>query len=324
MRLAVYAICKNEERHVQRFWDAVVPELRREDELVIVDTGSTDGTLLKFRELIQSNLSWGTHDMVSLNQAFITPWRFDHGRNVALAHVDLHVDACWSLDLDEIPQVGWRDAIERNWKPELTRLRYKYVWSWNDDGSEAITYYGDKLHARADCSWRLPAHEYLKFGYRAEKHEFTDEVALHHHPDKSKPRDVLKRLELAYREEPNNPRVQHYLAREYFFNKRMKEAKEMFERHLSNPESTWRHERSESMLYLTECGGPEWFGRAVAECPERRETWMLWAEFEKRQGNRDLAYGLASKAVSVPEDKLYISDARYRGDGPQKFMEEIK
>lgn len=324
MRLAVYAICKNEETHVNQFWNAVVPELRHSDELVIVDTGSTDGTLLKFRKLIQNDLTWGSHDIVSLNQAFITPWRFDQGRNVALAHVSPDVDACWSLDLDEVPQPGWRDAIERNWKPELTRLRYKYVWSWNEDGSEGVTYYGDKLHARADCFWRLPAHEYLKFGYRAERHEFTDAVALHHHPDKGKPRDVLKRLQLAYSEEPDNPRVQHYLGREYFFNKQLISATEMFQLHLSNPKSTWRHERSESMLYLAECGNPEWYPKAVAECPERRETWMRWAEFEKQQGDRHLAYGLASKAASVPEDKLYLSDAKYRGDGPRKFMEAIK
>jgi glycosyltransferase involved in cell wall biosynthesis len=330
VKLAVYAICKNEEKHVQRFWDAVVPELRRGDELVIVDTGSTDGTVTKFRELIQSNLIWGSHDMVSLNQAFITPWRFDHGRNAALAHVDPNVDACWSLDLDEVPQPGWRDAIERNWHPELTRLRYKFVWSWNEDGTPGVIYYSDKLHARAGCSWRLPAHEYLRFDYRTENQVFAHDLVVHHYADYTKERpNPLPLLELGLREEPDNDRNQHYLAREYFFNNRMVEAADMFERHLSNPKATWRHERSESMMYLAQTGGNDawerqWLIRAVAECPERKETWMRWAEYENDAGNGRFAYELAFKAMNLPDDQYYLSNPKYRNDGILNFMNGIK
>lgn len=319
MRLAIYAICKNELPAVDGFINAIQPELRDRDTLTIVDTGSTDGTLERFQ-----------HHGINPHRITITPWRFDRARNVALALTPADADACWSLDLDEQPQPGWRDAIEQHWRPELTRLRYKFIWNWNPDGTPGITYYGDKLHARNDSSWHLPAHEYLRFDHRIEQHAWAHELTIHHYSDPQKPRpNLLPLLELGLREEPDNDRNQHYLARELFFNARMVEAASMFERHLANPRSTWRHERAESMMYLARTGGNEtwarmWLTRAVAECPERRETWMRLAEYEHAHGRHQLAIALAYEAQKQPEDHYYLSDPRYRADAPTKYAQKIE
>lgn len=40
MKLAVYAIAKNEAQHVARWYESV----KDADEIVVLDTGSTDGT----------------------------------------------------------------------------------------------------------------------------------------------------------------------------------------------------------------------------------------------------------------------------------------
>jgi hypothetical protein len=108
----------------------------------------------------------------------------------------------------------------------------------------------------------------------------------------------------------------------------MVEASEAFQKHLANPNATWRHERSESMMYLARVGGNKawermWLMRAAAECPERRETWMRWAEFEAREQNKGFAFSLALEARDLPEDKFYLSDPKYRGDAPAKFMQAI-
>jgi hypothetical protein len=102
----------------------------------------------------------------------------------------------------------------------------------------------------------------------------------------------------------------------------------MFQRHLANPRSTWRHERSESMMYLARTGGNDawtrmWFTRAVAECPERRETWMRLAEYELSRGHKKLAIALAEQAQAQPEDSFYLSDPKYRGNKPTEFAQEI-
>jgi glycosyltransferase involved in cell wall biosynthesis len=318
VKLSIYAICKNEEAAVDGFMESIKNELLPQDEIVIVDTGSTDATVTNFKR----------HGIIP-HQATITPWRFDRARNVALALVAADSDACWSLDIDERPQAGWRALIEEHWKPTYTRLRYQYVWSWNEDGSPGLIYYGDKLHARRDCAWHLPAHEYLRFDHRPEEHGWVDDLIVHHLSDVQKPRpNLLPLLELGTREEPENDRNQHYYARELFFNGRMIEASEAFQRHLANPNATWRHERSESMMYLARVGGNKawermWFMRAAAECPERRETWMRWAEFEYGEENKDFAFSLAKQAQDLPEDKFYLSDPKYRGDAPTKFMQVI-
>ena len=41
MKIVVYAICKNEEAFVERWMDSMAEA----DEIVVLDTGSTDGTV---------------------------------------------------------------------------------------------------------------------------------------------------------------------------------------------------------------------------------------------------------------------------------------
>lgn len=143
MRVAVYTIAKNEEQFVER-WAASAADA---DHILLVDTGSTDGTVETAR------------DLVTVQQILVRPWRFDDARNAALALVP-DVDLCIALDMDEVLLPGWRDHLEQL-PVNVTRPRYKYVWSWNDDGTEGLTYGGDKIHARQGYRWRHPVHETL-------------------------------------------------------------------------------------------------------------------------------------------------------------------
>jgi glycosyltransferase involved in cell wall biosynthesis len=316
VRVAVYAIAKNEAHHVDRFvaaaWDA--------DAIVVLDTGSLDDTHAKLeRYSNRVAVHWGT----------IQPWRFDDARNASLALVPPTIDVCICLDLDEVLQPGWREALERDWKPGTTRLRYPYVWNWLEDGSPGVSYYADKIHARHGYRWRLPCHEVLQRTGDAEVVSWSEGLTVHHHADNGKSRHgYLDLMEAALFEEPDNDRMQHYYARELFGQGRMVEASEMFQRHLANPKATWRHERSQSMLYLARVGGNEawvdmWLMRAAAECPERREVWVALAEREARRGHASLAVGYTLRAMELPEDRYYLSDPKTRGDKPLEAVREI-
>ncbi|MFZ4600543.1 MAG: glycosyl transferase family 2, partial [Terrimicrobiaceae bacterium] len=70
MRIAVYAISKNEEQFVERFCKSAEDA----DLVMIADTGSTDDTVGLAREL-----------GATVNRICITPWRFDKARDAALA-----------------------------------------------------------------------------------------------------------------------------------------------------------------------------------------------------------------------------------------------
>ena len=304
MKVSVYAICKNEEKFVERFLYAVMPELKTGDNITILDTGSTDKTVEKFK-----------YSGIKPYSATISPWRFDDARNVALSLVPNDIDVAVSMDLDEILQPGWREGIEKNWAENTTRLRYKFIWNWNEDGSPGIQYWADKIHLRHGYRWKLPAHEILSYNGE-EVQAWSNDVMIHHRADDSKPRSqYLGLMELALKEDPTNDRMQHYYARELFFYGRFVESSEWFQKHLDNPNSTWRQERSQSMIYLSKMPGNEmwkdmWAYRAAAEAPERRDVWFHLGDREKEKGNESLANEFYSRAESLPRGQEYLSSGR--------------
>ena len=110
LKIAVYAISKNEEKFVERFCASA----KDADLILIADTGSTDKTVELARSL-----------GVTVYEISVLPWRFDKAKDTALNLVPADVDVCISLDLDEIMEPGWRKEIERVWQEDTTRLRYK-------------------------------------------------------------------------------------------------------------------------------------------------------------------------------------------------------
>ena len=260
MRVAVYGISKNEESSVVAWAKSCADA----DYRILLDTGSTDRT-------VELALAEG----VTVHQELISPWRFDVARNRSLELIPDDVDLCISLDLDEVLVPGWREELERSFTPEVTRYRYLYTWSWNDDGQPGLQYSGDKIHSRHGYTWRYPVHEVLvPIG-----DEVQDKTGLeiHHHRDQGKDRgQYLPLLELAVAEDPDNDRNAHYLAREYMYEQRFDDAAREFARHLAPPTALWAAERSQSMRYLAVCE-PEnaelWLRRAIDQAPTRREPW---------------------------------------------------
>ena len=64
-KICVYAISKNEEKFVDRWMDSVSDA----DEIVVLDTGSTDNTVEKLKER-----------GATVYKEEIVPWRFDDAR----------------------------------------------------------------------------------------------------------------------------------------------------------------------------------------------------------------------------------------------------
>ena len=230
MKIAVYTIAKDEEQFVERWAESC----KDADFRFILDTGSSDRTADIARSL-----------GVVVTHATFDPWRFDNARNLALAALPQDIDLCIALDMDEVLQPGWREALETT---AATRPRYKYVWSWNDDGSEGLVYGGDKIHARHGYTWKHPVHEVLK-PTDTEVQGWVNGLEIHHHPDHTKSRSqYLPLLKLAVEEDPRDDRNQFYLAREYYFAGEYGLAQYHFNRHLEL--SAWHPERAASYRYI--------------------------------------------------------------------------
>lgn len=290
MKIAVYTITKNEEQFVERW----AKSCEDADYRFILDTGSTDKTV----ELARAA-------GVEVAVASINPWRFDDARNVSLALLPSDVDICIALDADEVLVSGWRQALEKI-KPETTRPRYQYTWSWNGD-EPGLQYGGDKIHRRHGYRWKHPVHEVLVADRIQEVQEWTD-LEIHHFPDNTKSRgQYFPLLELAVKEDPTDDRNQYYLAREYFFHGIYDKAADMFKQHLQNPNARWAPERAASLRYLAKCLpdlAEAYLQEAINEAPGRREALVELSLHRYKINDWVGCYDYAIQALEIEEKPL--------------------
>ena len=265
IKICVYAICKNEEKFVDRWYESI----KDADGIFVLDTGSTDDTVKKLK-----------NHGITVKEMEIKPWRFDVARNESLKMIPEDFDICISLDLDEVMIDGWKENILKVWKNDTDRLRYIYNW-YIEEGIPKITYYAEKIHKRNGCKWVNPVHEILKFDHD-ENVVISDDVIVNHYPDREKSRaNYLPLLELSVRENPLNDRNMHYLGREYMYYGRWNDAIDTLIKHLRLETATWKDERCASMRFISRCyknlgrydEALMWLLKAIDEAPYLRDPY---------------------------------------------------
>jgi len=277
------------------------------DEIYVLDTGSTDNTVKELEK-------YG----VKVFQKKIKPWRFDEARNQSLSLVPDDVDLCVCTDLDEVFEKGWRKKMEDAFCNGVTRLSYRYTWSFNPDGSEGVVFYIDKAHKRQGYLWENPVHEVLVG--KNEKIKLVNGVQLNHYADNTKSRaQYLPLLELAVREDPENDRNMHYLGREYMFYKKYDLAIFTLKKHLLLKSATWKDERCASMRFIARSytalnrfdEARMWLDKAIKEAPHLRDPLIEKALLEYNQSNWN-------EVIKNCEDALKI-DSKYKSYINEQF-----
>ena len=104
MKICVYAICKNEEKFVERWFNSA----KDADGIFVLDTGSTDNSVKKLKKL-----------GVKVKTKEIIPWRFDDARNESLKMIPNDYDLCVCLDLDEVLLPGWYENLKNLYSKDL-------------------------------------------------------------------------------------------------------------------------------------------------------------------------------------------------------------
>jgi len=302
-KVCVYAICKNEEKFVDRFMDSA----SEADKVFVLDTGSTDNTVEKLKQrgaIVKTKI--------------INPWRFDVARNMSLDMVDDDADICVCIDLDEILKEGWRDKLEQLWNDKITRLRYNYIWSFDEYHNPSVNFYIEKIHTKKNYKWTHPVHEVLKYTGDKEVFLTTDEITVEHYPDKEKSRSsYLPLLELSVKEDPDDDRNMHYLGREYMYYGNYNEAIDTLIRHLKLPRATWKDERCASMRFIARCykylgrfdEARMWADKAINEAPYLRDPYMERALIEYEEKNWDELEKYVNEALKIDKSKKsYINE----------------
>lgn len=303
MKICVYAISKNEEKFVKRWYDS----MKEADEIYVLDTGSTDNTVKELKKL-----------GVKVTEKKISPWRFDVARNKSLKLVPEDTDICVCTDLDEVFIKGWRRELEKSWTKETTDARYNYNWSLDENNNPKVNFYIEKIHSRNDHIWTHPVHEVLTYTGNNKKMLTIDSITVNHYPDNKKSRSsYLPLLELSVKEEPEDDRNMHYLGREYMFNSEWDKCIETLKKHLTLKRATWKDERAASMRFIARSykakkdnkNSKIWYNKAIKEAPHLRDAYVERAILAYEENNYKDIEKYCLQALQIQNhQKVYINE----------------
>ena len=265
MKIAVYTIALDELAHCERWANSVADA----DYRIVLDTGSTDGTVSKLRSL-----------GVTVYEQKITPWRFDKARNIALSMVPVDADVCISMDMDEFMEVGYRAKIENIWTQNTTRIAYTYIF----DYKLGAGFYCDKIHARYGYEWRRPVHENI-FSISGREVISSDlNIKMNQLQDRNKQtrNNYINLLELAHNENQSDSQIAFWYGRELMYKGINDKSIIILKKYLELSTATWDAERSEALLYLSKLESNNTWGHllnASYTAPHRREVWVEIANY---------------------------------------------
>ena len=300
MKIGVYTIALNELQHCERWANSITDA----DYRVVLDTGSTDGTVEKLRAL-----------GVTVFEQRFDPWRFDHARNAALACLPVDTEICISQDMDEFLDAGWRAKMEAVWRQgETTRLAYTYVFD-NRPAGPNDGYRMDKIHSRIGYQWKRPVHETV---FSTTHREIVAEdlsIVLNQIQDRNKDTRgrYLPLLKMAAEEDTDDSQISFWYGRELVYANQHAEAVTELERYLSLDSSRWPVERSEAMIYISRMSDSrklEYIQRALICAPERRQVWLELARYYYGQSDwHGLLWAAGSGMDKSRRDHSYLDQA---------------
>lgn len=302
MKIAVYSICKNEEKHVARWLESV----RDADAIFVLDTGSEDST----KELLEQE------PKVSLHTANFVPFRFDIARNMIANQVPEDFDICLFLDFDEVLEAGWRQKLEAIQDP-YDALWFRMIFSRDAAGNPDQVYNRLMAHRPHSYVWMYPIHEVL-VPQQLGATELSTDITVEHLPDIDKPRsDYLDMLKAAVEEMPQDARMRQYLGREYMYREEWASAIIQFDTHVLMKDS--RICIGESYRYLSRCHealnhideAEHSLMKAVVHAYDQREPYAELSSFHQRQQNIERCLSYALHCSSIPESSNYVIRARH-------------
>ncbi len=299
MKLAIYAISKNEEENVDRFMDSVG------DIPVYVLDHSTDGTAeaLRARGAI-------------VDTTPIEPFRFDVAKNYALEMTPKDTEWCLNLDLDEslTSSAGHLKRCVDGIPDLFTIARHFYK---PDHEIERVRH-ECRLHRRDAYRWNLPIHEHLVLQPCVKENVIcidgsTSGIMLTQYPSRDRIHTWSKRLLDAVEQYPKESRLRMLAGRDLFFDDEYEEAVKQFEAFVTLEKFTLTSQFDLAYVYsmLGKCWNKLGNARKAFVCFEK-----ACDQGKRRESFVDLAHacmlrGMNDECLANARRALRITDGEY-------------
>lgn len=222
-KICVYAICKDEDKYVDQWFQNVAPA----DYIAVLDTGSQPKFYAYLQAIAEKINAQAGYQKCIIQQKVITPWRFDVARNESMRLIPEDADLCLCTDFDELLVSGWADVIRSRWNGE-SRVMYQYAWTHTENGMPAKIFTYDKCHANDHKHfWKYPVHECISIGAIEDDLDeihrglYINDIVpfLEHFPDPAKDRkaEYGELLKVRMREFPNEVFSYTYILSQKFW-----------------------------------------------------------------------------------------------------------
>lgn len=343
MNFSVVLIAKNEALTLPRLMGSLTEFRKQGGEIVLVDTGSTDGTPDIARELgcrveevgarfirtvTEQECEAIKHYIDEKDPCFIkagdTLFDYSSARNYAATLATNNMVAMPDCD-EEYTKLDI-DTINSLIEKGAEQLEYNFVFSHDEHGREVIKFLHCKFYDRRKLKWVGIIHEVLHGSARKERLE-ENVIKLEHWQNPSSNRGgYLKGLALAILDDPTNDRNSHYFGRELMYAGYHTSAIKELERHIAM--GKWPEERSQSQIHIGECfmalgqvqkAIHSWID-ALDTCPARREPLMKIAEYYYRAKSPRHVIAYASAAMTIPNNSFYATFQPYYQHIPHEML----
>lgn len=235
--ISLCMIVKNEETHLARCLDSAAELV---DEIIIVDTGSTDRTVEIASEYTSNVYSY--------------PWKddFSDARNDSFSKASM--DYCMWLDADDILEETEKDKflqLKQTLPPEADIVMMKYNISFDEAGNPSFSYFRERwIRNCSKFRWVGAVHEVVP---QSGNIIYSDIAVCHKKITSGDPdRNLNIYRKLLDRGERLEPRHQYYFGRELYYHKQYEEAVSVLEQFLLSADG-WVENKIEACSVCANC-----------------------------------------------------------------------
>ena len=293
--ISLCMIVKNEEKHLARCLDSVKELV---EEIIIVDTGSTDRTME-----IASEYTTGIYSY---------PWKddFSDARNYSFSRASM--DYCMWMDADDVLEETEKDKflqLKRSLAPDTDIVMMKYNTSFDEAGRPSFSYFRERwVRNCTQYRWIGEVHEVIPPNGRV---IYSDIAISHRKTGAGDPNRNLRIYRKMIAEGKDlDPRQQYYYGRELYYHGQYEEAVSVLERFLLSV-GGWIENKIEACSVCANCYfrlGKEEAAltallRSMSFDLPRAELCCEIGKYFLEHGNLHNAVYWYETALNVPENK---------------------